>query len=76
MLAMLPLLCIFDINDGHCMFKVKKPANEQVFLWQRGQRMSEPERDAKLNVPADRKVPIKQGHNLNLRKLRLSAPYQ
>lgn len=38
--------------------------------------MSEPERDAKLHVPADRKVPLKQGHNLNLRKLRLSTPYQ
>jgi hypothetical protein len=29
-----------------------------------------------LHVPAARKVTLKQGHNLDLRKLMLSAPYQ
>lgn len=33
MFAMLPFLCIFDINDGHCMFRVKKPADERVFSY-------------------------------------------
>lgn len=28
---MLPFLCKFDVNDGHCMFTVKKPATERVF---------------------------------------------
>lgn len=45
-------------------------------IWQQGQRMSEPEHDARLHVPAERKVQPKQGHNLNLRKPRLSAPDQ
>jgi hypothetical protein len=39
------------------MFNVDKPASERVFLWQQGQRMSKPEHDAKLHVPAERKVP-------------------
>ncbi|RNL75726.1 hypothetical protein D7I40_00890 [Citrobacter sp. MH181794] len=33
MFAMLPFLCIFDINNGHCMFTVRKPAIERVFCY-------------------------------------------
>lgn len=32
MLAILPFLCKFDINDGHCVFIDQKPAVERVFL--------------------------------------------
>ncbi|CBA30074.1 unknown protein [Cronobacter turicensis z3032] len=33
MLAFLPFLCNFDVNDGHCMFIVNKPASERVLLF-------------------------------------------